>query len=433
MKLSSVTAAACLALLMAARAESADSGVVTLESWTKEAMRTNPEIAAALARWRAAREDATSAGGWEDPMFGVDLMRDGSTSFTDTSKTEWMLSQKFPMFGQRSARRRAGSYEAEAAGLEYLEMRREVGSKVAAAFWDMWYAARTVKNMEANLSLLSETEKSVRARYESSEGGQADILRIGVEKSKATVELETVRREVQTAEVRINALLNAPYSMARDILSVPLPAMDKLPMQEDVIKNAIAYCCVLQAKERKIDAAGAMVRAARLDRLPEVELRVAARQPRGSGAIEEYDTFVGINLPWVWSGKYRSALSGAKFARAAAVADRDAERNMLVTEAMELHASADDARRRLSSYEDDVLPKAEKLVDSTRSGYLTGKATLMELTESMRMLLDSRVARDRARADYGKKSVGLHSMIDPYDSEEQATGAVRSTGKEALP
>jgi len=404
-----------LLLLPAARAE-------TREDWIATALAKNPALAAARQKWEAAQQKAPQARSLEDPMIGVNVMRD-STRFDSSSGTEFMVSQKLPWFGKRGAKASVAQLEAEVVGFQYLELVRSLRGRVIAAEWDLWLAQRTAALAAENRQLIEQMARSARARYEAGKGMQADVLRAEMELAKMANEVTTMERETEVAQAAVNKLLAAEPGTARQITTAP--ALPKLELQlAEMQAQARAYYCILMSFLRAVQAKEAGVRVAKLENAPDFEFRVEARQFNGRSGIQEYETGVAINFPWLWRGKYRAMQQEAKAEVAMAQADFDSEVNATMLEIKELYTKTESAIRLVTVYEDKLLPQANQLIAATRAAYESGGATFLEFVEAQKTWRDAQLEHERARAAAGKAHAELEAIAAPWGEFEFATGLV---------
>jgi outer membrane protein TolC len=396
--------------------------VEPLEQWIEAALKENPGLVAAQKKWEAARAKVPQARSLPDPMFGVDVERD-STRFNSYMNTEWMLSQKLPWPGKLSAKGKVAALDAEVIGFHYLEQMRQVKAQVISAYWDLWLAQRAVALTTENRGLMEQFEKIARVRYESGKGMQPDVLRAQVELATMGNELVTMEREVPVMRHALNTLLNAePDTVRAADKPVFLPPLTQT--LEQMQAQARQYCCILMSFIRAKQARDAGIRVAKLENKPEFEVRVEARQFEGRSGIQEYDTGVFINIPWLWRGKYKGMVNEARAEMEMADAELQAEINMTMLEIKETYTKADAALRLMALYEKDLLPKAKQLIEATRAAYETGTVTFLELVEAQKAWRDAQLAYYRAMADHGKSRAKLDATTAPWGEREFATGLV---------
>jgi cobalt-zinc-cadmium efflux system outer membrane protein len=393
-----------------------------LDDWVETALDNNPELLAARKKWEAARQRIPQARAFEDPMIGVDVER-SSTRFDSFHANEYVISQRLPWFGKRKARATVAELEAEAEGFRYLELMREIKARVIGAYWELWLAQRAAQIAGENRDLIAQFEKIAHARYQAGQTMQSDVLRAQVELSRLDNEVVTMQHERPVALHALNALLNAEGDEPRRVEEPAALAPLELSLKE-MEERARQYCCILLSFLRAARARQAAINVARLESAPDVELRVEARQFKGRSGIQEYDTGVFINFPWLWRGKYRAMVNEARAEHEMAEGELEEEINMTMLEVRELYTRADAAWRLIKLHETEVLPRARQLVDATRAGYEAGQVRFPELVEAQRALRDFQLEYDRARAAYGKVRASLDRFISPWSDREIATGLV---------
>lgn len=394
----------------------------TLDEWVVAALAKNPELAAAKQKWEAAKQKIPQVRALDDPMIGVDIERD-STRFNSYMDAEWMISQKLPWFGKRAAKASVAQLEAEATGFQYLELARALRGRVVAAHWQLWLAQQTVALTSENRQLLEEFAAAARARYEAGQTTQADLLRAEMELARVSNEVTTAARELQVAQAALNQLLAAAPTTPREVSVAPsLPALSA--SLEQLQSQARKYCCILMSSLRAAQAREAAVRVARLENAPDFELRVEARQRNGRSGIQEYDTGVAINFPWLWRGKYRALQQEARAEWAMAQADFENEVNATMLEIQELYTRVESAHRLVRLYETKLLPQARQLIETTRAHYEAGTARFPELVEAQKLWRDARLEHERARAEAGQAHARLETIAAPWGAFELATGLI---------
>lgn len=399
-----------------------------LRAWQEEALLRNPALRATEHAWHAARAQARTARGIEDPLIGADVMRD-STRFHDYMGVEYMVSQRFPPWGARSARAEAADLEAEAAGFRYLEKGRETRALVTEAAWNLHLADARAARADAMARLASDMVETVRARYETGQATAADFARARVEQARMSIEAANQRRERAAVLAALNAALDAPPDTPRDASALPEPPALALS-REAYLARARDYCCNLLSFDRELKARAARTRAARRERRPMVELRVEARQFEGRGGIEEVDTGVFVNVPWLWRSKYSGMVAEAAALEQIARAELEAEIRMTEVEISEWYARAENAAHTVRAIRAEVLPAAEEALEQAMAAFAAGSGGLMEALAAQRVLLEVQNNLDAARAAYAAAQARLEQIAGVFGEWEVATGALP---KELMP
>jgi len=402
-----------------------------LEAWIAEALERNPEISAA----RMAREEALErlplARSLADPMIAVELMRMDSLRLDEVDERVVMVSQRLPWFGKRGARGDQAQRMADAAGLRVLELQRRIRSEVVAAHAQLWAARRAAEIQRDTVVLLQQFEAIARARYEAGDGLQADVLRAQVRLDTLQAELLTREQEAEVARARVNRLLGAPTGTPRPTGDAPAVAAPTAAL-EALVEQARGSRFTLHARVQEIAAREAAVREARLQRAPDIELRVGARQMSGRSDVG-LDTGIALNLPWIWREGTTAGIREAEAALAGARERLRDEQDRLDLEISELYQSVDAGWRTLQLFEGTVLPRTRELVASTRSAYEAGRVTLLELVEAQKSWEDANLAYERARARYVADDARLVSLTAPWTMQERQAGLIPAGTKEGQP
>ncbi len=403
----------------------------TLDDWLREAASGNPALAAAVRSAEAARARVGMAGALMDPMIGVKAMRADSTDPADYSMLEWMVEQTVPGPGKRGARAAASVAAADAADAETLDRLDGLRERVVSAYWDLWLMQRRAALMGEALDWMGQAVDAARARYATPAGmgemsaGASDVLRAEIEQARMRNALETMRREVQTAQSAVNALLNAPPDHPRDALSMIVEPAN-LPLDPtDLLAQAEERGATLRAARERIRAARASAQAARIESRPDFRFLVEARQPKDGGAITEYDTAIGFTFPWLWSGKYEAARRETGAMQAMAEADYTAMRNDMAVMIRELCARAETARRTIRLHEDEIGPKSRQLVVASLAAYRTARADFMTVVEGLRTEIQARTEYADARAGLGRAEAGLQRIAGGVSRGAAGRGAGR--------
>ncbi len=208
---------------------------LTLAEATRLALRNNPTIKAAHARWEAVKARVPQAAAWEDVKVGavsrvarfIDVPPD---SFTDQTLS---VEQMIPLSGKNRSRSRIASAEALAAFAEMRRKELDVVAKVRASYFRL---SGTAARLELNRVSETSLEQAIGiARVRLSVGGQTQVAVLAAENE--LTKLRETRRDlelgVSTAETQLQVLMNrdafAPLGrLARSAVLPPPPALPEL-------------------------------------------------------------------------------------------------------------------------------------------------------------------------------------------------------------
>lgn len=391
----------------------------SLDDLVARAMENNPEVQAALSNWQASQKKAGIVSGLPDPMLGADVERD-STALDEYMGVEYMAEQEFPWFGKRGADRRVAELEAQAAGFEYLEKRRDIHAEVVSKAWKLWAATTSLEALQQIRDLSAQTEKLLAARQEAGQATQAEALQVRITALKLANELAMAERELKVARAELNALLNYDPEKPR-----PVPENMELPQSdaklEDLLNQARKYSAILMAALRREEAREAAVKAVKLENRPMISLRVEARQFEESGSIDEVDTGIFLKFP-LWQSKYRAMTAEAVSEAEMATADFDVELNMTLLEIQEHYAEVENHLATYQLYESEIVPRALEIVEASSEAYRTGGMEAMGLLMAQQTYQEAIITLYKEKAAYAAAHAALFSIASPWNEAEKATG-----------
>ena len=182
-----------------------DSVLVEL---VREALGSRPELAQATAAVRAEYARVPQAGALPDPVVSLGLQNDGFNSLQigEMESSWWSIgaTQTFPWYGKRGLRRRATTLGARQVEADLERARLTVRAEVERAYLDVLLVRDQLRILGKLEALWAQAEGLARARYETGDGAQSDILRAQLERGR----LKQQRWTLVAEERRRVAVLN---------------------------------------------------------------------------------------------------------------------------------------------------------------------------------------------------------------------------------
>ena len=394
--------------------------VFTQEELLQTAMRENQTIKAARARWDAAKERVPQARAWDDPMAGVDVERQGTTRFDKFTDNEWMVSQAVPLSGKNLVRGRTAIAEAQRAFEELRRVQLDIIARARAAYFRLANGYAQLEITRRNQDLLGQFTQISRAKYEAGLQTQTDVFLAQTDLARLSEARANFERDISEQESLLNVVMNRP---ARAPLGHPAPVTFKtLSLSPAQIEAAaLAHRPEIVSGERRIEAEKNRVQLARRQWIPDPQFRVEARQLSGAGGgIQEYDTGVFINVPWVNFRKYSAGV------REAEKNLEDAERQLGAAK-VEVRGLVRDQLKRIATfaknyelYRDQIVPLARQSIESARAGYESDKSGFLELITLRRTSQEAESAMLQYLADHQAAIAELEAIIGdaaPPDSQ----------------
>jgi cobalt-zinc-cadmium efflux system outer membrane protein len=370
--------AACVALAIAAPTP------LRLADLLREAGEKNPDLIAAQAHVRAAKESIAPAGALDDPMFMVQLWN----TPVDFSSIPVMvqISQAIPLAGKRGARADVARSEAAIAESELAVKQREIETALASAYFDLFLADRTQEVDDELETVLKVLLLSSEARVSSGKGEQFELLRAQASLVQLRSNRESALDHKRSAWARLASLLDrSPAGPPGP--TMPPSVLGNLPDVGTLQKHALQSRPELAGARARISGAEAEARLAKAAAVPDLGVFVAEMHTfRNPGGPSDF-LFAGvqINLPIFGGSKNGPRVSSAQARVAAAVAAERALRNRVVAEVAETHAHLVAEEHQIDLHH-QLVPLARQTVESAQGSYAAGRGDFAMVLESAREL-----------------------------------------------
>lgn len=267
---------------------------------------------------------------------------------------------------------------------ENAELRREILLQLLTLFWDLGYQQARVASLDALASQTSDLVQAVKRRVEKGEARPVEATRVEIELDKVVNELEAARMALSSKRAALALWLGASPSTTI-VAAVDLGAQPVvLERDEAMAKIRASHPSVLAARSRT-RALGAALDTEKLARVPAFSLN-------GFTAHEldrrTYGVGLAVNLPvWNWNAG-GIAQAQAKLAASKKQAEATTlQLEMAVIEAQSACQSSASTATRLGT---DMVPRSQTAASTMERTYQLGEASLLEVIDARRTLLEAR-------------------------------------------
>ncbi len=386
---------------------------VDLETLLHAARTRNPELREASARAQAGLEEIRRAGALDDPMLsfqteGVPFRNAASPGKAMENKIG--LSQPLPFPGNLSLRSEAALREAEGMREMARDRERDVAARMKRAYFEYASLSKELEIHLEHVKILEGFEKVSDIKFRNGAASQQDVLRPQVEQVMLHNDVFMIEQRIGSARAAINQLLHrppaAPLGSPREMLPV-----EELFDPADLTARALAGRPEVLAAEARVKASQAgRTLADREATWPDFAVGVEYLQiPDGPDA---YSAMFSVNLPWL-TGKRPAEARRMERLLEADRAALDTVRARVQFEVRDAWLRVESARRSLTLYRGELLPKSAQGVEVSRASYERDKASFLDLLDSERSLRDVKLKYAQALAQYESAVADL----------ERATGA----------
>jgi len=345
----------------------------------------HPRLSAGRAQVDAARGAVDAACSVPNPVLegtiGEGFARNGGPS-----RAEWGLALTVPLgwVAGRGYRIDAAEAGVDAARAESEGLRRDVLVQLRTLYWSLVYEQARVASLEALVAQTSALAQTVARRVEKGEARPVEATRVEIEREKVAGELDAARTALGARQAELALWVSGTPSTT----VVAVADLDALP-------NVVERDAALE-RVRRNHPALALARARTRAVQAEVGVEERARVP--SFALTGYTSDqldarafgvgVALDLPlWNWN---RGRIAGAEASLAAALRQAEATRLELEASVVDAQAACQASVETATRVRDGVLPRSETAAATLEKTYQLGEASLLEVIDARRTLLDAR-------------------------------------------
>jgi outer membrane protein TolC len=346
-----------------------------LRELLREALRSNPEIAAAEKRYEASRQRPTQAGSLPDPMISPGYNSNGAPwpgallGTEPTSNIGVMVSQEIPYPGKRRLAADMAGKEAEAEWQQYQQVQLGVVARLKQAYYRRAYAFSAADVLGRNVAVLRKLLEITETRYSVGKAAQQDVFKAQTQISILETRRIQLEREKRAREAEINSLVNrrpgTPLARPQELRPVALPVA-----LEDLYAAARENSPMLRRDEKMIQRAELAVNQARKEYYPDVTLNGGyynmGRMP------DMYMFRADVKIPLYFFRKQRAAVTEQAQTLVGSRRTYEATNQSLHYRIQDDFLMAEASERLFKLYSQTVIPQASLALESSLASYGTG-------------------------------------------------------------
>lgn len=383
---------------------------VSLDLLLCVAYERNPQLKNIKQKWLAALQR------YSQSEFLMNLLQQ-YTSFTqsldlkvDNAFQSPMISEKVPFPKALALNGKVITTEVAMAKVEYNMAVRDLITQLTENYWDVLYLSQAIAIYQEQLQLLTLLESNAKDSLQTGTQNYSEILTIKTTKVSVEAELETHRKELEAAKIKILAALNLP-------LDTKLENFQKLDCEwhnttvsdlRSLAKQKRLEIQMVQLQQRKL---GEMINMSKaelypnltpglsyLENDPEMEKMDFAEKPSGQ--------------PNFSFAQKESYLREMRLEKVALQQEEENIQQQTLAQVQELYVSLDTAWRLLELSKNKLIPLAQENLTVTQTAYKVAKdVNYADMINTARMLLDARLDVEKNKRDYGQKLAELEQLI----------------------
>lgn len=385
----------------------ADEGRLSLTALIEELVVRSPEIKAARERWEAAQAVVPQVQTLPDPRLQIGYQRMPMVPPV-VEGAMYGIGQDIPFPGKLKLKGEVAQRDAERLEQEYLATRLKLIAVLKQTYYDLHFVHESIEIVERNKALLTQFEKTAKARYSVGQAAQQDLFRAQVEISRVLDRLAVLDQQKESLHAAINRLLNRPPSgplgtpeeIHATILTVPLHELNQ---------RADQFSPTLQASVKSIDRSERSVSLARRQYYPDFD--ITALGIRNDKINENgYQVMVGIKIPLFYETKQKQGVREAVASLESAREEFSATRQDLLFQVKDGFVQAQRAERLITILRDAIIPQATLGLQAAQAGYTVGKVDFLTLLNSLLTLQDSQLELHGEMVNHEKALARLEAV-----------------------
>ena len=345
----------------------------------------HPRLAAGKFQTDATRGAVKTAGAAPNPTLDGTVGH-GRAQTGDASRMEWGVTLTVPLgwIAQRGSKIAAAEAEVAVSTAEGAALRQDVLLQLKTLFWHLAYEQARGVSLAALEAQTVKLAQTVKRRVEKGEARPVEATRVEIELEKVATELESARSALSARQATLSLWLGS--STGKTIVAVA--DLSALPVVLD-LDTARAKT---QATHPAVAVARARMHALTAELDTENLARVPAFSLAGFTANEldrrAYGVGLAVTLPlWNWNG---GGIAQAEAKLAAGRKQAEATSLDLETTVIETQVACQSSVLTAARLGRNMVPRSEAVALVMERTYQLGEASLLEVIDSRRTLLDSK-------------------------------------------
>lgn len=367
----------------------------SVDYFVEQALANHPKILAARQRVAAESHRIRQARSLADPTLSNTLWPFPENALQTAGGRmahQMSLSQMVPWPEKLDAKAAIVYREVQMAQAQVASLEREIEEAVRLAYYEVWFADRSIRIVEEMRGLIEDLTRVAEARYRTGES-QLDVLRAELEADRLDDRLIELHRQKEVAQADLAALVQQPVSLAPE--SLEQLEVDEFHGRLDTLLSELERCNPeLQRLVAEIQRNRAAQRLACLQKYPDFQFGLHygivsdqndVLSPVANGN-DNISFTIGTTLP-IWREKIAAGNREAAHRTGSSAHQLEAERDALQGRLRRLIAQADALQEQKRVYQERIIPRTEDTLRLAVADYRGKRTDFFSLIETYRELL----------------------------------------------
>ena len=398
-------------------AEQPEQSFELLNRLVEEALRSNPSIQATRKTWEASTKRASQVTSLPNPELSFGSMSSGNLlpySTIGSGPLSWasfMFKQKIPWPGKLSLKGDIAETEAAQKAQIYQAATFQIIRQLKTAYFELTYFDQATSILNRYRDLLQRLSRIAEAKYTVGEGLQADVLRSQVEISLVVERLELLVWQRESAQARINTLLNrSPDVVLPRLIEVEDTAVELPFSLERLYLTAREQNPEIEAERLEIQKASLQLDLSKKKFFPDLNISTTYML-RGGPFDNMYEYRLGLEIPLYFWRKERFEVEESVEEIERSKYSYRSKLQQVTFNIKDAYIGARTAKSLLRLYRQGIIPQATASLDSALSAYEVGNIDFLNLIDNALTVLDYELRYHEETGDYFQNLVRLEELL----------------------
>jgi len=368
-------------------AQDRDPGGLTITQCIEISLSQNPLWLSSEQDLRASLARIEQAKAFPQPSLAFDSdLQPSLLNFRRSAESYMGLSQLLEFPGRRSLRTQIARFESQEIMADRNVLKTEIVYQIKEAFFSVLLAEEKKRYAIQNLDLARDFLQKAEVKYGAGDIAKVEIVRAGVEASKAATALTVAENGILLEKARLNFLLGRqkldPLSVQGELVRDPVPIDIEL-----LIRRAQTVRPEMARMKAQLDKAETRKKEAGLTYLPDFDLGLSRHRLQGERTTWNFTLSFPIPLFFWQPLRGQIAESRANLTSM----ERQAEHleNVIRLEVEQAGLGARAAEDQISLFRKEILAQAQEVYDLLLFSFQEGGITGIELIEARRTLIEA--------------------------------------------
>ncbi len=383
-------------------AENKSSSLDSLDQYIHYALLHNASLKSAFEAYIATSQLSPQVTTLPDPKLTYGYFINSVETRVGPQRHKVGVAQSFPWFGTLTLKGDMANAEAEAEFNRFLSLKNKLVFQLTKTYAELAYIDAATDITKETIELVQSWESVLQERFRTSTGSHSDLIRVQIEIGKLEDKLIELKDLQIPLSANFNSLLNRKSEFAISIEPNFLYLNSKKKNQTITPKEITIGNPELLMLEAVIKAKKSGVQLAEKKYYPDftvgVDYIVTGDREVTDGGEDAVLGMVSINLPIYWN-KNRAAVREAKAHQNSFEQMKEDREFQLFSELSRANYELRDSKRKISLYQDTLIPKTQESIDASYTAYEAGDASFLDVIDSEELLLNFQLTLKRSQAD----------------------------------